>query len=325
MKPRALVVRRWFAAAALAAICGAAAAQAYPAKPIRFLLPFAPGGIGDLTARLVAQKMSENIGQQVLVDNRPGAGMIISATAAMQAPADGYTMVLAGNGTAISMTLFKSLPYNILTDFMQVSTLAAFDLVLLASPDSKFGSLAEVIAFARRNPGKLNLGTVSIGSTQNLGAELFKSVAGVDAQIVPFKGTPALIVALRSNNIDIAFEFLPPLLSQIRSNAVRALAIAAPKRYSGLPEVPTTAESGLSDYQVSSWNAVSVRAGTPRPIIEHLNKEIVAAVNSPEVKQKLHDMGAEARPGTPEQTRELMRSEIARWKTVIERASIPRQ
>lgn len=325
MEARALVLCRWLAATALAAICSAAAAQTYPFKPIRFFLPFAPGGIGDLTARLVAQKMSENIGQQVVVDNKPGAGMILSATAALQAPADGYTMILAGNGTAISATLFKSLPYGILTDFMQVSTLASFDLVVLVPPDSKFASLAQVVAFAKNNPGKLNLGTVSIGSTQNLSAELFKSVTGIEAQIVPFKGTPALIAGLRSNSIDVIFEFLPPVLSQIRGNAVKALAVASAQRFPGLPDTPTAAESGVPGFQVSSWNAVSVRANTPRPIVDRLNREIVAALNSADVKQKLQDLGAEARPSTPEQTRELMVSEIARWKTVIERANIPRQ
>lgn len=325
MKARSLVVCLSFAAAALVTVCGSAAAQTYPSRPIRFLLPFAPGGIGDLTARLVAQKMSESIGQQVVVENRPSAGMILSATSALQAPADGHMMVLAGNGTAISATLFKSLPYNILTDFMQVSTLASFDLVLLVHPDSKFASLAQMIAFAKSNPGKLNLGTVSIGSTQNLSAELFKSLAGVEAQIVPFKGTPALIAALRSNNVDVVFEFVPPVLGQIKGNAVRALAVASARRHPLLPDTPTAAESGLPGYRVSSWNAVSVRANTPRPIIDRVNREIVAAVNSPEVKQKLHDLGAEAHPATPEQTRELMISEIARWKAVIERANIPRQ
>ena len=325
MKARGPVFCRWLAAAALAAICGAAVAQTYPSKPIRFFLPFAPGGIGDLTARLVAQKMSENLGQQVVVDNKPSAGMILSATAGLQAPADGYTMVLAGNGTAISATLFKSLPYSILTDFTQVSTLAAFDLVVLVPPDSRFASLGEVVAFGKNNPGKLNLGTVSIGSTQNLSAELFKSVTGIDAQIVPFKGTPSLIAALRSNSIDVVFEFVPPMLSQIRGSTVKALAIASAKRFPGLPATPTTAESGLPAFQVSSWNAVSVRANTSRAIVDRLNREIVAALNSPEVKQKLQDLGAEARPSTPEQTRELMVSEIARWKAVIERANIPRQ
>ena len=325
MQRHYLAVFRWLAAAALAAVWGAAAAQTYPAKPIRFLLPFAPGGIGDITARVVAQKMSDNIGQQVVVDNRPGAGMIISATAALQAPADGYTMLLAGNGTAVTTSLFKSLPYDILRDFVQVSTLASFDLVLLVNSDSRFASLADMLAFARSNPDKLNFGTINPGSTQHLSAELFKSVTGISAQTVPFKATPALVIALRSHSVDVAFDFLPAVLSQLRSNSVKALGVASAARFTGLPDLPTIAEGGVGNYLVSSWNAVSVRADTPRPIVERLNKEIVAAVNSPEVRQKLQELGANARASTVEQTRELMISEIARWKAVIERAKIERQ
>lgn len=320
-----LDVCRGFAAAVLALACAAAAAQGFPSKPIRFLVPFAAGGIGDLTARTVAQKLSDNLGQQVVVDNRPGAGMIFSATAAMQSAADGYTMILAGNGTAISATLFKSLPYNILTDFTQVSTLATFDLVIVASASSKLASLADFIAVAKKSPGKLNLGSINVGSTQNLAAELFKSVAGIEAQVVPFNGTPALVTALRSDNIDVAFEFAPPAIPQIKAGALRALAVAAPKRHADMPGVPTTREAGLEGFEVSSWNAVSVRAQTPRAIVERLNKEIVAALNSPDVKQKLNALGAEPYPSTPEQTRARMKSEIARWKAVIERANIPRR
>jgi len=316
---------RWFAAVALAMTCGAAAAQEYPSRPIRFLVPFAPGGIGDLTARIVSQKMGENMGQQIVVDNRPGAGMIFSATAAMQSAADGYTMILAGNGTAISATLFKSLPYNILTDFTQVSTLATFDLVIVASSGSKLASLGELIAVARKSPGKLNLGSINVGSTQNLSAELFKSVAGIQAQVVPFNGTPALVTALRSDNIDVAFEFAPPAIPHVKAGALRALAVAAPKRHSDLPDVPTTKEAGLDGFEVSSWNAVSVRAQTPRALVQRLNKEIVAALASPDVKQKLNAIGAEPYPSTPEQTRERMAREIKRWGAVIERANIPRR
>ena len=325
MQRHYLAAFRWLAAAALATVCGAAVGQTYPAKPIRFLLPFAPGGIGDITARVVAQKMSDNIGQQVVVDNRPGAGMIISATAALQAPADGYTMLLAGNGTAVTTSLFKSLPYDILRDFVQVSTLASFDLVLLVNSDSRFASLADMLAFARSNPGKLNFGTINPGSTQHLSAELFKSVTGIGAQTVPFKATPALVIALRSHSVDVAFDFLPAVLSQLRSNSVKALGVASAARFTGLPDLPTIAEGGVGNYLVSSWNAVSVRADTPRPIVDRLNKEIVAAVNSPEVRQKLQELGANARASTVEQTRELMISEIARWKAVIERAKIERQ
>lgn len=299
-------------------------AQSFPSKPIRLLLPYGAGGIGDLTARVIAQKMSENMGQQVIVDNRASAGGVQAFLGGTQAPADGYTVVMGGNGTAISQSLFKSLPYNILTDFIQVSAMSKFSLVLLVSPDSKFRSVADLIAYGKANPGHLNFGTSSIGSTQHLAAELLKSVAGIDAQVVPFKVAGALYTGLRSGDIDVAFEFMPPVLSLIKGGTVRALAIAAEKRNPSLPDVPTTAESGLRGYQVNSWNAVSVKAGTPHAIIDRLNKEFVTAINSPEVSQKLREMNSEPYPLTPEQTRELMVSEIARWKTVIDRANIPR-
>lgn len=300
-----------------------AAAQDFPTKPIKLLLPYGAGGIGDRTARVIAQKMSEDLGQQIVIDNRPGAGGVQSFVAGLQAPADGYTVVMGGNGTAISQSMFKSLPYNILKDFTQVSAMSKFSLVLLVGPGSKFRTVAELVAFGKANPGKLNFGTSSVGSTQHLAAELFKSVAGVEAQVIPYKVTTDLYTGLRSGDIDLAFEFLPPVLTQIRAGNVRALALAADKRHATLADVPTAAEGGLRGYEVTSWNAVSVRTGTPRPVVDRLNKAFVDAINSPDVTQKLREMNSEPYATTPEQARELMVSEIARWKGVIERANIP--
>ena len=305
--------------------CAGATAQSFPTKPIRFLLPFGPGGIADITARQVAQKMSENLGQQVVVENRPAAGMIVSAMAALQAPADGYTMLLGGNGTAISHSLFKSLPYNILVDFTQVSTLAFSDLVLISGPNSRFKSVPEVLAYARGNPGALNLGSVIVGSTQNLAAELFKARARIDVQIVPYKATPDVVLGVRSQNLDLAFEILPAVISQVKSNSVKVLGVASAKRSTVLPGVPTITEGGVAGYLAYSWNAVHVRSGTPRPLVERLSKEIVAALAAPDVQEKLRDLGFDARGSTPEETRALMIAEIAKWKTVIESAGIPQQ
>lgn len=318
-------LRRGLAALLLATLSFGAAAQAdFPNKPIKLVLPYGAGGIGDLTARVIAKKMSDNLGQQIVIDNRAGAGGVQAFQAGLQAPADGYTMVMGGNGTAISQSMFKSLPYNILTDFVQVSAMARFSLVLLVAPDSKFRTLSELVAYGKANPGKLNFGTSSIGSTQHLAAELFKSVAGIEAQVVPFKVASGLYTAVKSGDVDMAFEFIPPVLTHIKGNNARALAVASDKRSASLPNVPTTAESGLRGFEVVSWNAVSVKAGTPRPIVERLNKEFNAAIQSPEVTQKLREMNSDPYALTPEQTRELMIAEIARWKAVIERANIPR-
>ena len=308
-----------------ACCCGSAMAQNWPTRPIRFILPFAPGGVADITARIMGQKMSENIGQQVVIENRPGAGMIISAQAALATEPDGHMMVITGNGTAISTNLFKSLPFDVLRDFTLLSTLAFFDLVMIAGPESRFKSAADVIAFARANPGKLNVGSISIGSTQHLTAELFKSLAAVDVQIVPFKTSPDMLLAMRSTNLDVGFEILPAVISQIRANSVRLLGVAGNKRFESMPNVPTIAESGVSGFLSSSWNGISTKAGTPRPIVDRMSREINVALAAPEVIQKMREVGAEARGSTPEETRKLMISEIAKWKAVIERAKIPLQ
>jgi len=289
------------------------------------MVPFAAGGVADITARVLSQKMSETLGQQVLVENRPSAGGIVASEAVARAEPDGHTLLFITNGNAVSATLFKSLPYDTVNDFAPVSTVGFFDLVLVVDSASTIGSVRELIAFARANPNKFNVGTINPGSTQNLAAELFKSMAGVDAQVVPFKATPAVIVALKGNDVQAAFEFLTPVLPQIKGGTLRALAVTSAKRFPGLPDVPTVAESGVPGYQASSWNGVAAPAKTPRPVIERLNREVNAALADPEVRKRLSALGVEVRPGTPEALRELLVAEIAKWKVVIERAKIPKQ
>ena len=307
------------------AFAGLALAQAFPTKPIRIIVPFGAGGIADITARTVAQRMSETLGQQVLVDNRPSAGGIVASEAVANALPDGYTLLLMSNGTAVSAGLFKALPFDPVKDFATVSTLGFFDIALVTGTESRFKTLSELIAFARANPGKLNIGTINVGSTQNLAGELFKSSAGIDAQIVPFKGTPALITALRGGEIDIAVEILGPVMAQISAKAVRVLAVMGDKRFEGLPEVPTVREAGIANFNVASWNALAAPAKTPREVIARLNREVAAAVNSPAVKQRLKELGVDARAGTPEQLNELLVGEIKRWTEVINRAKIEKQ
>lgn len=321
----ARLVRLATAFALCAAMATAAGAQTYPTKPIRIVVPFAPGGVGDLTARVVAQKMTEAVGQQVLIDNRPSAGSIVASQEVAKAEPNGYTLLFMTNSNAVSATLFKSLPYDTVKDFIPITTTGFFDPILLVNADSKYKTLGELITAAKANPGKLNLGTIAIGSTQHLSAELFKSVANIDVQIVPHKATPQVVAALRANDIDAAFEFGGATVSQIKSGVVRALAIASPHRFPGLPEVPTSKEAGLPAWLASSWNGMAAPAKTPQPIIDRLAKEIAAAVAAAEVKKRLLDMGVEARSMTPEAFRELLISDIAKWKGVIERAKIERQ
>jgi tripartite-type tricarboxylate transporter receptor subunit TctC len=308
-------------------LCAAdnAPAQSYPAKPIRVIVGFAPGGVADVTARIVAQKLSERLGQSVVVDNRPSAGGIIAADAVAKAEPDGHTLLLMSNGNAVSASLFKSLPYDTLADFAPVSTLGFFDVAVVASGESRIGSMQELLVYAKSNPGRLNIGTINIGSTQNLSAELFKSMTGIDATIVPFRGSPAVIAALRGNEIQVAFEMLAPIVPQAKSGAVKILAVTSDHRDPGLPDVPTVAESGVPGYAASSWNAIAAPAKTPRTIIERLNREIDAALAELEVKEKLALQGVTARASTPEEMKKLVASDVEKWRRVIERAKIERQ
>jgi tripartite-type tricarboxylate transporter receptor subunit TctC len=312
---------------AAAALCIAAdtVAQAYPAKPLRVVVGFAPGGVADVTARIVAQKLSERLGQSVVVDNRPSAGGIIAADLVAKAEPDGYTLLLMSNGNAVSASLFRTLPYDTEADFAPVSTLGFFDVAVVASGESRIGSMQELLAYAKGNPGKLNIGTINIGSTQNLAAELFLSLTGFDATIVPFKGSPAVITALRSNDVQVAFEMLAPIMPQAKSGAVKILAVASDHRYPGLPEVPTVAESGIPGYAASSWNAIAAPAKTPRAVIERLNREINAALAAPDLRERLALQGVTPRGSTPEEVRKLLGADVEKWRRVIERAKIERQ
>jgi len=321
---RSALLKGLLAGGALAA-ASIAMAQNYPTKPIRFFVPYAPGGVGDITARLVAQKMTESMKQAVLIENRPGAGSIPANDAALKAEPDGYAIVLSGNGNALSASLFKSLPYDIIKDFTHISTIGFFDIAMIAAPSSRFASAGDVVQYAKQNPGKLTIGTVNIGSTQNLAAELFKSMAGIDALIVPFRESSAVVTAIRSNEVQIGFEILAPVMSQFRSQALKPLAIGAAKRFPGLPATPTLQESGVAGYLASSWNGISISAKAPRPVVERLSKEVNAAVNAPDVRQRMLELGVEARGSTPEEMRALMIADIAKWKAVIERAHIERQ
>ena len=300
-------------------------AQTATGKTIRFVVPFGPGGAGDLTARIVAQKMSESMGQPIVIDNKPGAGGVVATNSVAKAPPDGLTLLLMTNSVAVTASLFKSLPYDTLKDLAPVTTLAYFDMVVVTASNTRFKSLPEMLAFARSNPGKLNIGSINVGSTQNLVAQMFKSSAGIDAQVVPFNGTPALVTALRSGDIDVAVEIVAPMMSQIKSGAVRGLAVLGGARSPDLPEVPTAAESSVPNFNVRGWNGMGAPGGTPPALIEKFNREANAALASPEVRKKLTDLSLDVRGSTPDQMAKLLQSEIPRWAQVIEQAGIPKQ
>jgi hypothetical protein len=299
-------------------------AQPYPAKPIRLLVPFGPGGVGDITSRAVMQKMSESIGQQIIIDNRPSAGGIVATETVAKSDPDGYTLMLLNNTNAVSAAMFKKLPYDTVKDFEMVSTIGAFSIVVLVAPDSPVKTVKELITQAKAAGGKFNIGSINIGTTQFLSAELLKSMAALNAASVPFNNTAGVLTALRGNDVQAAMEFLPPVLGQIRANTLRALAVTSLTRSPMLPNVPTLAESGLPGYEVNSWNGIAVAAKTPKAIIERLNKEIHAAVNSPVLVQRFQELGVSQNLSTPEGMRKLLVDEIAKWNALIDKAKIQR-
>lgn len=325
MKRRHLLALAGASAATALPFASPALAQAFPSKALKIVVPFAAGGVADLTARTVAQRMSETLGQPVVIDNKPGAGGIVAADLVAKADPDGHTLLLMSNANAVSAGLFKQLPFDPARDFSMVSLLGTFDLVLVANGESRFSTLAEMLAFAKANPGKLNVGSINIGSTQHLTAELFKAAAALDAQVVPYNGTPAVITALRGGQIDIAAEVLSPVLPQIKGGALKALAITGTRRSPALPQVPTAREAGVPNLLASSWNALGVPARTPREVVERLNREVVAALNHAPTRQKLVDLNIEPSPGTPAQAQEWLAAETKRWGDVIQRAGIQKQ
>ncbi len=319
---------RWLIGLALSALVIAAQpamAESYPSRPIRLIVGFGAGGVADLTVRLVGQRLGERLGQAVVIDNRPSAGGVIAAEAAAGAAPDGYTLYLLTNGIAISQSLFKNLSFNVATDFAPISLIGQFDVVLVARADSPYRTVADVLAAARAKPGSLSIGTVNPGSTQHLAAELFKSMAGIDAVTVPFRTSPAVVTALLGNEVQLGFDMLAAVRPQVEAGALRAIAVSSERRFARLPAVPTVRESGLGEYQVSAWNALAAPAHTPTEIIARLNREVAAVLEMTEVRQGLLDLGIEPRASSPEALHERTVADIAKWRAVIEHAGIEPQ
>lgn len=321
------------AVAATAAACGlavgaallpqAAVAQpAFPSRPITLIVPFAPGGIADVTARAVAEAMGRTLQQTVVVDNRPSAGSIVASQAVASARPDGHTLLLMSNGNAVSVGLFKKLPYDTVKDLQPISTLGFFDLGIVVPAGSPFKTLPDLLRHAKAHPGALKTGTIAVGSTQHLAAKLFETVAGVELLTVPYKASPAVLMALRSGEIDVALEIVGPMMSQLKAGEIRALATTATQRNAALPDVPTVQQAGLKGYDVSSWNAIAAPAGTPQPVIDTLQRAIASAVADAGVRTRLEALGMRLQSSTPAQARELLARDIQRWGAVIQAAGI---
>ncbi len=301
---------------------GWATATRFPERPLTLVVPFAPGGIADLTARAVAEQMARTLGQAVVVENKPSAGSIVASQAVASARPDGHTLLLMSNGHAVSVSLFRKLPYDPLKDFTPISLIGSFDLGLFVPAGSRFATLKDLLAHAKAQPGKLNIGTIAVGSTQHLAAKLFETVAGIEALVVPYKGSPAVLTALRAGEIDLAFEITGPMVPHVSAGAVRALAVSGERRNPALPEVPTVQQAGIAGYNVASWNALAAPSGTPADVVAALNRAVREAVAAPAVQDKLAAVGMRLAASSPAEQQALLSNEIRRWGEVIRAARI---
>jgi tripartite-type tricarboxylate transporter receptor subunit TctC len=312
-------------AAILAALAPVAVAQAkFPDRPVKIILPFGAGGVADVTVRIVADRLSDLLGQRFVIENMPGAGGIQAARAVLSAPPDGYTLGLVTSGTAISVATFNALPFDPARDFAMVSTLATFDLVFAVNDASPFKSVAEFIAAAKAEPGRLDIGTVSAGSTQNLGAELFKSMANIDVQIVPYKSSPDIVLALLRNDVQIMVEFPPAIQGQADGKKLRVLATSSPSRSPLMPDVPTVAETGLKGYEVTGWNGMFAAKGTPQEVVEIMNRALREVLTMPDVRSRFEQAGVRAVPSTPVELMARLVADIKKWSEVAQKAGIQR-
>jgi tripartite-type tricarboxylate transporter receptor subunit TctC len=313
-------------AAFILALAPLGQAQAkWPDKPVRIILPFGAGGVADVTARIMADKLSDKLGQRFVIENMPGPGGIAAARAVIQSPPDGYTMALVTNGTAISVAAFNKLPFDPVKDLQMVSMVGAFDLVFVVNAQSEYKTLGDFIKAAKAAPGKLNIGTIAVGGTQNLGAELFKSLAGRNLQIVPYKNSPDIVVALLRNDVQMLVEFPPAVQGQVNDGKLRILATSSPKRSSLMPNIPTVAEAGVKGYEVISWNGIAVPKGTPQDVIDSMNKAMREALAEPALKASFEKVGVEAHASTPAELADRLKSDITKWDAVMVKAGIPKK
>jgi len=312
--------------AAIAILATPAAAQSdYPNRPIQLIVPYGPGGVADVGMRIMGEKLSIRLKQNVVIENRPGAAGIVAAKAVATAAPDGYNVLMTGNNNAIAVALFKSLPYDILKDFAPTSTVSFFDLLIVANAGAPLKSLQDVIKTAKANPGKLNIGTINPGSTQNLAAELFKNVTGINAQVVPFRTSADMATALLRGDLDVMFEFFAAAHGLLADNKVVAIATTGPKRTAYLPDVSTAKEQGFKDFEVVSWNGLAVPAATPQPVIDTLVNGLNAVLPDPSIQERAKQLGMDMHGSTPAEMDKRMKDDIAKWGAVIAKAGIPKR
>ena len=295
-----------------------ALAQAYPTKPVTIIVPFAAGGTTDILARIIGQALTAELGQSVVVDNRAGAGGNIGGQAAAKAAPDGHTLFMGTVGThAINASLYKKMPFDPVKDFAPLTRVANVPNLLVANPAQPYKSVKDLIAYAKANPGKVNFGSSGNGSSIHLSGELFKSLAKVDMQHVPYKGSAPAVTDLLGNQIAIMFDNMPSAIQHVRSGSLVPLAVTTAKRSPELPNVPTIAEAGVPGYEATSWFGMFAPAGTPAPVLAKLNAAIVKVLAQPDVKKKINEQGAEVYSETPEQFAAFIQAESVKWGKVV--------
>jgi tripartite-type tricarboxylate transporter receptor subunit TctC len=303
----------------------AASADAYPSRPIQVIVPFGPGGLADVTMRIVGEQLKTILGQPTVIENHPGAGGNAAANAVLKAAPDGYTLIVLSNGTTIATSLFSHLPYNPQTQFTPISTVAWFDLILFANKNSPYKSVKELLDDARKKPGTLNIGTVNPGSTQNLAAELFRSVTGINAVIVPFRTSPEVQTALIRGDIGLAIESYTAFAGAVHNLEIRPLAVTGLERNPALPDIPTLKEQGVEHYDVTGWNALYAPTGTPPAVIDKLHAAVVIATAKQGVKQRFATLGTTARSVTPGEMATIFEDDRKKWASVIAQAGIAKR
>lgn len=301
--------------------CGGAFAQSYPSRPLRIVVPLSAGA-ADTLARTIAAKLPERWGQPVIVENRPGAGTTLGTDLVAKTPADGYTLLMATFSHAVNATFYSKLPYDTLKDFAAVTLVASAPNVLEVHPSVQAKSVADLVAMAKAQPGKLHFASAGNGSSSHLAGELFKTLAGVDVVHVPYKGAAPAMNDVLGGRVEMTFDPLPSSLAQIRAGKLRPLAVSTTTRSRALPDVPTMAEAGIHGYELNGWSGLLVHANTPKDIVRKLNQEIVAIITAPEIRDRFANMGFDIVGNTPEQFQGFIEAEVSKWGKVVRDAKI---
>jgi tripartite-type tricarboxylate transporter receptor subunit TctC len=326
--PRSFATRRNFILSATALGCaalgGSALAQTYPDRPVRIVLPLGAGGVGDISARIIADKLSDKFGQRFIIENMPSPDGLVAGRTVINAAADGDTLLLLTGGIASSVPQYKQFPLD-LNALMPISSIGYFDCLMAVNAKSQFQNLGDFLSAARAKPGALNVGTISAGGVQNLTANYFKQASGANFVIVPFRTTPDTVVALLRDDVQMVIDFYAPLKSGLDSGQLRAVAWAGPKSSPALPKVPTASQQGVKDFQATSWNSLYAKAGTPLNIIDTLNKALHDVLADPDVKQRLLALGIDSRASTPAEMDKQFHDDIKQWALVIDRAGLEKR